>query len=166
MLNNKSKLTLRYISTKILSTRSLLYSDIWRCIEYKSEDKTITDRGYMSGSGGKRSNSSSKKKKDCEAFSWPHSLNQASVVAQTVKRLPTMWETQVRSLGWEDPLEKEMATHSSALAWKTPRMEEPGRLQSMGLQRVGHDWATSPHLTSPHSLNQHYDVTAKNGYVH
>ena len=62
-----------------------------------------------------------------------------SLVAQTVKRLPTMRETRVRSLGWEDPLEKEMATHSSALAWKIPWMEEPGRLQSMGLQRVGHD---------------------------
>ena len=56
-----------------------------------------------------------------------------------VKCLPTMWETWVRSLDWEDPLEKEMATHSSTLAWKTPWMEEPGRLQSVGLQRVGHD---------------------------
>ena len=57
-----------------------------------------------------------------------------SLVAQTVKRLPTMQETRVRSLGWEDALEKEMATHSSTLAWKIPWMEEPGRLQSMGLQ--------------------------------
>ena len=56
-----------------------------------------------------------------------------------VKRLPTMWETQVQSLGWEDPLEKEMETHSSTLAWKIPGMEERGRLQSLGLQRVGHD---------------------------
>ena len=53
-----------------------------------------------------------------------------------VKRLPTMQETQVQSLGREDPLEKEMATHSGILAWKIPWMEEPGRLQSMGLQRV------------------------------
>ena len=60
-------------------------------------------------------------------------------MAQTVKRLPTMRETGVRSLGWEDPLEKEMATHSSTLAWKIPWMEEHGRLQSMGSQRVGHD---------------------------
>ena len=59
------------------------------------------------------------------------------MVAQTVKRLPTMWETWVRSLGQEDLLEKEMATHSSILAWKIPWMEEPGRLQSMGWQRVG-----------------------------
>ena len=57
----------------------------------------------------------------------------------TVKRLSTMQETGVRSLGWEDPLEKEMAIHSSTLAWKIPWMEEPGRLQSMGSQRVGHD---------------------------
>ena len=56
-----------------------------------------------------------------------------------VKRLATMWKTQVQSLGWEDPLKKEMATHSSILAWKIPWTEEPGRLQSMGLQRVGHD---------------------------
>ena len=57
-------------------------------------------------------------------------------MAQTVKRLPTMWETWVRSLGQEDPLEKEMATHSSTLAWKIPGMEEPGGPQSMGSQRV------------------------------
>ena len=62
-----------------------------------------------------------------------------SLVAQTVKRLSTMWGTQVRSLGREDPLEKEMATHSSTIAWKIPWTEEPGRLQSMGLQRVGHN---------------------------
>ena len=59
-------------------------------------------------------------------------------MAQMVKRLPTIWETQGQSLGREDPLEKEMATHSSILAWKIPWMEAPGRLQSMGSQRVGH----------------------------
>ena len=62
-----------------------------------------------------------------------------SLVAQTVKRLPAMRETQVQSLGREDPMEKEMATHSSTLAWKIPRAEKPGKLQSMGSQRVGHD---------------------------
>ena len=62
-----------------------------------------------------------------------------SLVAQTVKRLSTMRKTWVRSLGGEDLLEKEMATHSSILAWKIPRTEEPGRLQSMGLQRIGCD---------------------------
>ena len=56
-----------------------------------------------------------------------------------VKHLPAMWKTWVQSLGQEDPLEKEMATHFSILAWKIPWMEEPGRLQSMGSQRVGHD---------------------------
>ena len=60
-------------------------------------------------------------------------------MAQTLKHLLTMWETWVRSLGQEDPLEKEMATHSSTLAWKIPRMEEPGKLQSMGSQIIGHD---------------------------
>ena len=63
----------------------------------------------------------------------------ASLVAQMVKRLPAMRETWVLSLGREDPLEKEMATHSNTLAWKIPWMEEPDRLQFMGLQRVGHD---------------------------
>ena len=62
-----------------------------------------------------------------------------SLVAQTVKRLSTMQETRVQALGWEDPLEKEMATHSSTIAWKIPWTEEPGRLQSMGSQTVGHD---------------------------
>ena len=69
----------------------------------------------------------------------PKCLSICSLVAQTVKRLSTMRETQVRSLGWEDPLEKEMAIHSSTIAWKIPWTEEPGRLQSKGSQRVGHD---------------------------
>ena len=60
-------------------------------------------------------------------------------MAQRVKRLSATQETQVRSLGQEDPLEKEMATHSSTIAWKIPWTEDPGRLQSMGSQRVGHD---------------------------
>ena len=60
-------------------------------------------------------------------------------MAQTVKLLSTMWDTQVQALGWEDPLEKEMAIHSSTMAWKIPWTEEPGRPQSMGSQRVGQD---------------------------
>ena len=63
----------------------------------------------------------------------------ASLVAQRVKHLPAIWETWVQSPGWEDPLEKEMAIHSSTLAWKTPWTEETGRLQSLGSQRVTHD---------------------------
>ena len=66
-------------------------------------------------------------------------LSLTSLVAQMVKRLPTMRETRVRSLGWEDPLEEEMATHSSTLAWRIPWTEEPGGLQYVGSQRVGHD---------------------------
>ena len=65
------------------------------------------------------------------------------LVSQMVKHLPTVWETWIWSPGQEDPLEKAMATHSSTLAWKVPWMEEQGRLQSMGSQRVGHDWVTS-----------------------
>ena len=71
-------------------------------------------------------------------------------MAQTVKRLPTMQKTQVRSLGREDPLEKEIATHSSILAWKIPWTEDPVRLQSRGLQRVGHNRVTSLLLHSVH----------------
>ena len=66
-------------------------------------------------------------------------MSLASLVAQTVKCLPADREARARSLGWEDPLEKEMATHCSTLAWKIPWTKEPGRLQSMGSQRVGHD---------------------------
>ena len=76
-----------------------------------------------------------------------------SLVAQTVKRLPTVKQTWVRSRGQEDPMEKEMATHSSTLAWKIPWTEERSRLQSMGSQRVGHDWVTSLHLTIPSGSN-------------
>ena len=66
----------------------------------------------------------------------------ASLIDQLVKNLPAMQETRVQFLGGEDPLEKEMATHSSILAWRIPWTEEPGRLQSMGLQRVRHDLST------------------------
>ena len=67
----------------------------------------------------------------------------ASLVAQTVNNLPAMRETRVRSLSWKDPLEKEMATHFSILAWRISWTEDPGWLQSMGSQRVGHDWVTN-----------------------
>ena len=66
-------------------------------------------------------------------------IGEASLVAQSVTNLPAGQETQVRSLGWEDPLEKEMVTHSSILAWKISQIEESGGLQSVGSQRVGHD---------------------------
>ena len=69
----------------------------------------------------------------------PPNVLKVSLVSQMVKHLPAMLETWVQSLGWEDPLEKEMAAHSSILAWKIPWVEYPGRLQSMGLQRVRHD---------------------------
>ena len=69
----------------------------------------------------------------------PEGLSGASLVAEMVKNVPAVQETQVRPLGREDPREKEMATHSSTLAWEIPWTQEPGRLQSMGLQRVGHN---------------------------
>ena len=70
---------------------------------------------------------------------YPHKkINSYSLVAHMLKNLPTVWETQVQSLSWEDPLEKGIATHSSILAWRVPWTEEPGGLQSMGSQRVRH----------------------------
>ena len=86
-----------------------------------------------------------------EGISYPLQYSQASLVAQMVKNLPAIQETQAWSLGWEDPLEKGTATYSSILAWRNPWTEEPGRLQSMGLQRVGYDWVTFTH-TCPSRL--------------
>ena len=82
---------------------------------------------------------------DCELYGLLLQLlsstvsHRASMEAQTVKNLPAVQETQIRSLGQEDPLEKEIATHSSILAWEIPWTEKPGRVQSVGSQRVGHD---------------------------
>ena len=73
---------------------------------------------------------------------WFYFISHSSLVAQTVKNPPAKQDTWVRSLGWEDPLERGMATHSSILPWRVPWTEEPVRLQSIGLQRVRHDWAT------------------------
>ena len=84
----------------------------------------------------------------------------ASLVAQRVKRLPAIQETRVRFLGGEDPVEKEIATHSSTLAWKIPWMEKPGRLQSMESQRVGHDWATSLSLHSVWGMVMKWDIAS------
>ena len=79
-----------------------------------------------------------------------------------VKSLPAVWETWVWSLDQEDPLEKEMATHSSILAWKIPWNDKSGRLQSMRLQRVGHDWATSPtHSLHPFPTGQYLFSASK-----
>ena len=74
-----------------------------------------------------------------EGIGYPLQYSWASLLAQLVKNLPAMWETWVRTLGQEDPMEKEMATHSNLLAWRIPWTEEPGGLQSMGSQRVRYD---------------------------
>ena len=74
-----------------------------------------------------------------EGIDYPLQYSWASLVAQLVKNPPAMWVTWVQSLGWEDPLQKGKSTHSSILAWRIPWTEEPGRLQPMGLQRVGHN---------------------------
>ena len=81
-------------------------------------------------------------------------------MAQMVKHLSTMRETRVRALGWEDLLEKEMAIHSGTIAWKIPWTEEPGRLPSMGLQRVGYDWVTSLHYMFFTDLSFDYCVVS------
>ena len=81
----------------------------------------------------------------CKDWNWH--IYTTMPVAQMVKRLPATRETWVRSLGREDPLEKEMAIHSSTIAWQIPWTEEPGRLQSMGSQRARHDWVTSLSLS-------------------
>ena len=89
-------------------------------------------------------------------------MDRTSLVAQMVKCLPTMWETRVQFLGWEDPLEKEMATHSSILVWKIPWTEEPGRLQSMGSQRVGlHFTTVSPTIIWPEGGNTALPINRK-----
>ena len=72
-----------------------------------------------------------------------HRLIWASLVAQMINNLPAVQETWIRSLGQKDPLEKGMSTHSSILAWRIPWTEEPGELQSLGLQKVRHDWVTN-----------------------
>ena len=89
---------------------------------------------------------------------WSLQTVKASLVAQLVKNLPTVRETWVRSLGWEDPLEKGMASHSSIPAWEIPWPEEPGGLQFMESQRVGHDWATF-------IFTFHFHVCVREGFI-
>ena len=89
----------------------------------------------------RRQTESHNHRKVIKLITWT-TISIVSLVAQRLKHLPTMREAWVRSLGREDPLEKEMATHSSILSWRIPWTEEPGGLQSTGLQRVGHDWAS------------------------
>ena len=88
-----------------------------------------------------------------------------SLVAQTLKNLPIVQETQVWSLDWEDPLEKGMTVHSSILAWSIPWTEEPGGLQSMGLQRVGHDWATHTHTWTLYFNKKSFKFCNENSYL-
>ena len=86
------------------------------------------------------------------------------LVAQMIKNLPAVWETWIWTLGPEDPLEKGMATHSRVLAWKIPSTEEPGGLQSMGLQRVRHDWATNVPWSMP--LRSYLQFIWRDGWPH
>ena len=106
-----------------------------------------------------------------EGVGYPLQYSWASLVAQMVKKPPTRWETWVWSLGWEDPLEEGMATHSTILAWRIPWTEEPGGLQelcqaplSMGSQRVRHDWATKHSTTHP--IPSHHNLGEHSGGMH
>ena len=113
-----------------------MLSDLWVSLKYFGKEHTAKIESQL-----KISNPQFKKNFFVCNFMW----SWASVVAQMVKNLRAMPEIWVWSLSREDPLEKEMATHSSILAWRIPWTEEPGRLQSMGSQRVGYNWATNTH---------------------
>ena len=103
--------------------------------------------GFLGGSAGKESACNAGQpgliprsgRSPGDGMGYPLQYSWASLVAQKVKNLPAIWETWVRNLSWEDPLEEGMATHSSILAWSIPWTEEPGGLESIGLQRVRHD---------------------------
>ena len=112
-----------------------------------SVSPTLVGRFFITGPPAKPRATVQWLKSEKKKLTLPNTIT-ASLVAQMVKHLPAMRETRVRFLGWEDPLEKEMTIHSSTLAWKILWMEEPDRLQSMGLQRVRHDWATSLHFNT------------------
>ena len=106
---------------------------MFKCFPYSSLGKESAsnagDPGSIPGSGSSPG----------EGTGYPLQCSWASLVAQMTKNLPAMWEAWVGSLGWEDPLEEGMATHSSIQAWRIPWTEEPGGLQSVGLQRAGHN---------------------------
>ena len=89
-----------------------------------------------------------------EGIGYPFQYSWASLVAQTVKNPPAIWETWVWSVGWEDPLEEGMTTYSSILAWRIPWTEELNRLQFMRSQRVGHDWATKHSTASTRNITR------------
>ena len=133
MVNIKIKLTLFFAA----EDGETLYSQ-----QKQDQDLTVDKimNSLLQNSGLKKVGKTTRPfRYDLNQNCYNYTVEGTSLVAQMVKHLSTMWETQVRSLGWEDPLEKEMATHSSTLAWKIPWMEETDRLQSMGLQRVRHD---------------------------
>jgi len=126
------------ISPSIIFSRSIHVAAIFLFFFLKAKDSLILAQCYYL-----KNNNNLIKQPIRVPIALPiyHSLR--PLVAQMVKNLPAAWETQVRSLGREDPLEEEMATHSSVFSWEIPWTEEPGRLQSMGSQRVGHDWAAN-----------------------
>ena len=123
------------MSKEIYSVYQMIFMSFPGSSDGKESAYNAGDPGSIPGSG----RSPGKQRGYPLQYSW------ASLVAQMVKNLPTMQDTWVQSLGQEDPPEEDMATHSSILAWRIPWTEEPVRLQSMELQRVGHDLATTEH---------------------
>ena len=114
---------------------------LWKCYTQHVSKFGKLSSGHRTGKG--QFSFQSQRKARPKNAKTTAQLHSSQTVAQRVKCLSTMRETRVQSLAWEDPLEKEMAIHSSTIACKIPWMEEPGRLQSMGSQRVEHDWTTS-----------------------
>ena len=117
----------------------------------------VKQKGFPCSSAGKESTNNAGSipgsgSSPGEGLGYPLQYSWASLVAEMVKNLPAMLETWVRSLGWEDPLEEGMATHSSILAWRIPWTEEPCGLLSMRSQRVGHPWANKH--SRAHSIKQ------------
>ena len=131
-----------------------LWRQIWHIFFYLNKyfgAHTVGLWGFLGGSAGKESACNAGQpgliprsgRSPGDGMGYPLQYSWASLVAQKVKNLPAIWETWVRNLSWEDPLEEGMATHSSILAWSIPWTEEPGGLESIGLQRVRHDWVAS-----------------------
>ena len=121
----------QYINYKRPAIQKQSWQDIWEDIHKMNEAEVLSL--IANWENGNQSYSTT-----------PLCLYWASVVSQTLKILPSMPETQCRSLGWADPQEKGMATHSTILVWRIPGTEEPSELQSMGSERVGYNWVTNP----------------------
>ena len=140
--SNVSHLAIKLYGPLAAGPRVELGNTVPEHIGWQSWGKGVIPRKYQGVAGSLQSQVICAKIEHFPALDYV----ETSPVAQRVKHLPAVQDAWVQSLGQEDPLEKEMAPHSSTLSWKIPWTEEPARLQSMGLQRVRHNWATSPRV--------------------